>query len=696
MRTEILFLCILIVSVSGFPQWSRTSGPEGVSISNLANIEGTIYAGTTVDGLYYSTDDGLNWMPLNAGIETFEVTSVAAKTGYLFVGTLGYGVYRSTDDGQTWMAPVTGGDFAVSSIVVKDSFIFAGTYDNGVYRSADNGATWTESFPGFLISILAMCVNGNTIYASSYGMTYASTDNGDNWQEVPDLTTSFIYSFYCSGDTIIGGAVNEIYRSMDGGSTFTQIPIPFPSDVVNTYSIVALDSTLYMATSFYGVYRSTDNGSTWSPANIGMGPKDVRALVAIDSSTLVAGTHYVGVFRSINGGENWNKSMAGFLKGSTIATMISSGAIIFAGTRNDGMYRTIDNGATWIKLSSTNDTINYAAVQGMCEKDEIIYAGPRFHFSSTVYKSEDKGITWARSGSGLADDLAIVYGMAISGDNILAATDKGLYYSANDGESWQLTNLFYSDIRDVAAGENNYVYAIVPGVGIYKSTNNGIDWILSYPSLVDFINLSAIDNYAYAGTFFEGSFYTINFGNTWPHSAGFPDNTSIFATQHVSNGLVLAGTSIEPFWIYASFNDGVSFSPYSEGLAHHTPVEAFAVNDSFMFAGTDYNAVWRRLRPGVVNVKTPINTPQKFQLSQNFPNPFNPITTIQYVLTERAKVTLKIYDVLGNEIRTLVDETQSAGTHLQQWDGSGLPSGVYFYRLEGGPFVQTRKLLLLK
>ena len=693
-KSTLLFVLLAISTI--LSQWNRTNGPEGVSTNYLTAINGTIYAGTKVDGLYCSTDDGLNWKPRNSGIETLEVTYVTGKPGFLFVGTGSDGVYRSTDNGKTWMAPVTGGDFDVSSIVCKDSFIFAGTYSNGVYRSSDNGATWTESLPGFLISIFAMCVNGNTIYASSYGNTYASIDNGATWQEVAALTTSFIYSFYCNGDTIIGGAVNEIYRSADGGSTFAKIPIPFPSNPVNIYSVVELDSVLYMATSFYGVYKSMDYGSTWFPANTGMGPKDVRALVVTGLSNLVAGTHYVGVFRSTNGGVSWNKSMAGFLKGSTVASMISYSTTIFAGTRNDGIYRTVDNGTSWIKLTSNNDTINYATVQGMCEKDGVIYAGPRFHFSSTIYKSEDNGITWDRSGSGLPDDLISVYGMTTSGENILAATEKGLYYSPDNGKNWKLTNLFHTDIRDVAAGGNNLVYAIVPGEGIYKSTNNGIDWMLSFPSFVDIINLSAVDNYAYAGTFFEGCYYTTNSGNFWATSGGFPINTSIFATQRVNDELVLSGTSIEPFWIYASYDNGLSFSSFSDGLAHRTPVEAFAVNDTFMFAGTDYNGVWRRPRPSILSTKTQTDIPRIFDLSQNYPNPFNPTTKIKYSTSKSGMVNIKVYNFIGEEIATLINEEKAAGNYEVEFDASDLPSGVYFYRLQEGDFVETKKMILLK
>jgi hypothetical protein len=85
-----------------------------------------------------------------------------------------------------------------------------------------------------------------------------------------------------------------------------------------------------------------------------------------------------------------------------------------------------------------------------------------------------------------------------------------------------------------------------------------------------------------------------------------------------------------------------------------------------------------------------------FELEQNYPNPFNPGTTIKYKLPQASLVNLKVYNVLGQEVATLVDESQPAGIHAVQFDGSGLSSGVYFYRLSAGDFVQTRKLMLLR
>ena len=88
--------------------------------------------------------------------------------------------------------------------------------------------------------------------------------------------------------------------------------------------------------------------------------------------------------------------------------------------------------------------------------------------------------------------------------------------------------------------------------------------------------------------------------------------------------------------------------------------------------------------------------PGKVELQQNYPNPFNPSTVITYSLPVSSHVILKIYDVLGREVRTLVDEKQNGGSHNVIFQGADLPTGVYFYRLQAGAYSETKKLLLMK
>jgi hypothetical protein len=85
-----------------------------------------------------------------------------------------------------------------------------------------------------------------------------------------------------------------------------------------------------------------------------------------------------------------------------------------------------------------------------------------------------------------------------------------------------------------------------------------------------------------------------------------------------------------------------------------------------------------------------------YSLNQNYPNPFNPATTIKYQIPELSFVTLKVYDVLGNEIATLVNEEKPVGSYDIEFDANALPSGIYFYRLQAGSFIETKKMVLMK
>ncbi|MHC4321629.1 MAG: T9SS type A sorting domain-containing protein, partial [Planctomycetota bacterium] len=98
----------------------------------------------------------------------------------------------------------------------------------------------------------------------------------------------------------------------------------------------------------------------------------------------------------------------------------------------------------------------------------------------------------------------------------------------------------------------------------------------------------------------------------------------------------------------------------------------------------------------VTSVATQKELPWEFELSQNYPNPFNPSTTIEFDLPKTSKVTLKIFNILGEEVATLVSDRLSAGSYSYEWDASNLASGVYLYRLEAGDFVQTKKMILLR
>jgi len=105
---------------------------------------------------------------------------------------------------------------------------------------------------------------------------------------------------------------------------------------------------------------------------------------------------------------------------------------------------------------------------------------------------------------------------------------------------------------------------------------------------------------------------------------------------------------------------------------------------------------------GVVTVMNPVSVSDqnlvinKFELEQNYPNPFNPTTNISYVISVKSKVVLKVFDVLGNEIATLVNEEKAVGSYVVEFNSSELTSGIYFYKLQAGSFVEIKKMVILK
>jgi hypothetical protein len=124
----------------------------------------------------------------------------------------------------------------------------------------------------------------------------------------------------------------------------------------------------------------------------------------------------------------------------------------------------------------------------------------------------------------------------------------------------------------------------------------------------------------------------------------------------------------------------MTYSPYNEDHSYEHP----------------YRWLYTWIGDQWTGVESDANEVLTYNLDQNYPNPFNPTTLIQYSLQQSGKVTLKVYDMLGREVQTLVNETQNAGRHTVQFNASNLASGVYLYRMESGSFVQVKKMLFIK
>ena len=198
----------------------------------------------------------------------------------------------------------------------------------------------------------------------------------------------------------------------------------------------------------------------------------------------------------------------------------------------------------------------------------------------------------------------------------------------------------------------------------------------------------------YAGTGGSGIFLSTNNGTSWMAINYGLSGYGVLSLL-VSGTNLFAGTD---YGVFLSTNNGSRWMEVDSGLMNYIVVHSLAVSGTNLFAGTGGSGVWRRplseMATSVERVSTDI--PTLFSLSQNYPNPFNPATTISFSLPSRSFVTLKVFDILGKEVSTLVSQELPSGAYSRQWNATNISTGVYFYRLQAGTYSETKKLLLLR
>ena len=251
-----------------------------------------------------------------------------------------------------------------------------------------------------------------------------------------------------------------------------------------------------------------------------------------------------------------------------------------------------------------------------------------------------------------------VLSLAVSGTNLFAGTENGgVFLSTNNGTSWTPVNsgLTNTYVLSLGVSGTNLIAGTAMG-GIYLSTNNGTSWTP--------VNLGLTTS-----------------GGFWSFAVS---GTNIFAGSFGGS-------------VFLSTNNGTSWTSVSEDLPGRI-VSALVVSGKNLFAGTVWGGVWRRpLSEMVTSVeRTSMDLPAQFSLGQNHPNPFNPSTTISFSVPSKLFVSLKVFDALGREVSNLVAEELPAGTYTRHWDAAALPSGVYFYRLQAGEYLETNRMVVLK
>ncbi|MBM2841526.1 MAG: 5'-Nucleotidase domain protein, partial [Bacteroidetes bacterium] len=372
-------------------------------------------------------------------------------------------------------------------------------------------------------------------------------------------------------------------------------------------------------------------------------------------------------------GLNWNAANNGIANTSIIGIAALDTTIICISNQSRA-FRSSDHGAIWSEQSFPPFVTRVAALRG------LFFVGTSFDLYGTVYRSADDGNSWQ---SVLA--AGGVYSIGGSDRNVFAGTSGfggyGVYRSTNGGSAWTFVPSLFARAFTVF---DSILFA-----GNNRSTDNGITWTpMNLPSQV--LAYGIHSSILFAGTENSGAFRSTDLGVTWTN-VGFQSNR---VDGFVSMGQSLFAAASAS--VYRTTNNGVSWTPVNQGLPNAISI---AANRTHLFAGTSVSGVWRRpLSQIVVGVGSEniTNVPHKRSLDQNYPNPFNPSTKIQFQVPSSAFVELKVYDVLGREVATLLNEVLTPGSYEATFDASSLAGGVYFYRLTTSSFSATRKLLLLK
>ncbi len=673
--------CLLMLHTSR-AQWVQTAGPRGGSHIYALSVRGAeIFAGTD-NGVFFSTDGGASWQPRGLGGQY--VVSLVLKDSKLFAAVGTIGILLSTDDGVTWQYGGLSG--LVNAIVQNGPNLFAGT-DRGVFLSTDNGGSWQVLSNGLPSTyVWSLAVSGSTLLAGTdTGGVFLSTNNGSDWHAANNgITNPRVRSLAFDGSTFLAGTIEGgVFRSTDNGTSWQTINNGFGTIAVIVRAIAPSAAGIFAAT-INGVFRSTDHGDSWESVNNGLRPNDTFYSFALDSSRVFAGGSS-GLFLSTTGGESWQT--IGLY--SEVTCMAVSGSKIFAGTYLAGLQSTTDEGASWIAV----DNELFRSGDGM----HSVYAHDSTIVASVgpfIYHSTDDGVSWTKSNVAISG-YPTAHCFAHHDSLFFAGTSwAGALASPDRGANWQYSGLYGYEVNSLVSWGQDVFAGTYQGV--FRSSDGGTTWLKS-DSGIAFPRVQALavcGSDIFAGTYGQGVFRSRDGGTMWSlASDGMPPAD---VTALVSQGTSLfAGT--DGSGVFHSSNAGVSWESVNTGLTNGS-VLCLSIKGSNIFAGTWGGGVLRRpLSEMGTGIEDPLQSPPSaFTLQQNYPNPFNPTTTIEFSLDRAQEVVLKVWNVLGQTVAILIDGQLGPGRHVVRFEGRGLPTGVYFYRLEAGSFVQTKKLLLLK
>ncbi len=522
-------------SLDGGKNWTRQGGDEltNLSIQQLVIYHHALYVTAYNHGVYKSTDDGAHWMEVNNGLPKnyrgLFTGDMVVDHDILYLGS-DAGVYRSTDDGAHWLLT---GSFpeknifvqVVQGLLINNNIFYVGTYDHGIYKSVDGGKTWraiNRGLPEQMNIISLQEVNG-TIFAASpnysgQGGIFKSTDAGDTWQKTSG--NAFMTGLAKRGDTIYASSSIGVFKySAVDGQWYTQnsgLIYPFVHRVIATPTVlyaattgglyarknddanwlpmdvgirnqwitstlVLANNEIYVGTIFGAVYKSVDNGDTWSLINTNLimdNTWGIKNLVANQNGDIYAVTVAAGVYKSTNGGQYFSPMQLPTRDDSDSAPravdIIINYPNMYVATQDRQLLRTND-GVKWTIFKSRveND------IRALAVKKQVIFAATE----NGVYKTAISGKEdWVLINNGLPRDNRDIRGLTIANADtnqaLLYAIADNTVYVTNDDQTWQKTNSGLENIGVTKLAANgSSLLAGTRNKGIYLATNLHQPWL---------------------------------------------------------------------------------------------------------------------------------------------------------------------------------------------------------------------------
>lgn len=646
--------------------------------------------------LCYTTDGGANWNthPQQGVIATADLNDVFfLDSMHGWIGGDAGVILLTTDGGTTWVAATsqTSTD-DVNEIGFFDALRGCTASDSdGLMYTTDGGVNWlaaTVSFgpyPYTRNDVEAVWViDDSTAVATGWGSSIGpqptilvvSTDYGQSWN-IPDPT--YAYGTYTYGYSIIdfddgevlvmgGGTASASIAlfSTDNGATWDRHPAFWGEEVRDCSAFPGTDRVV--AVGDEGLFvLSEDRGATWEHLyRPGLGFGGILTFAEWGKTIIGAGDNGNYLYKDMDTGEtglgcvapeNWAADIQDVAIIRTFGSGVYYPTIYACGSNGYLCKAEGDPGVNgWTELQHT--VSNFDAFYGQHWFDPLngVLVGEQ-DSEDAIWTTDDGGVTlnrvhWNVSSTQLnacsfAPDNPLV-GVAL-GDDIAA------FYTTDGGATWTAGTVDLgtssSDIEDVHMTTATTGFAVGDGGMILKTTNGGVNWVSqTSPASV---------------TIYDVYFSEPNFG--WLAV----DNGAVYYTDD-------GGATWNNIALPTVLDANEAYLQKSTGL---------------LFVGCDDGHVYSRDDAATGN-DTPVSLP--FVLQQNFPNPFNPATTISFSINRDDRVSLNVYDVAGRLVATVLDKEMKAGDYNVSFRANGLASGVYFYKLKTSANEMTRKMILLR